>query len=79
MSVFSSTAVAFLWILILDLYGKITMLGGGGAPTHLLLHYVCVLNVMCLLFSFVDVSCSSLCRTGNRISIFTFLCLIAYF
>ena len=55
------------------------MLEGGGAPTHLLLHYVCVLNVMCLLFSFVDVSCSSLCRTGNRISIFTFLCLIAYF
>ena len=55
---------------------------GGGLPpltTYLLLHCVCVLNVTCLPFTFVYVPASSLClRTGDRISVFYLLCLIAY-
>jgi hypothetical protein len=66
--------------------GKLQCLKGGGGCastincTYLLLHCVCVLNVTCLPFTFVYVSVSSLCiRTGDRISIFSSLCLIACF
>lgn len=66
---------------------KLQCWGGGGEEgasttncTYLLMHCVCVLNFICLLFTFVYVSASSLCiRTGDRISVFSLLCLIAYF